>query len=84
MLGLSVSRHRFEVSVHQILSIQTLSSMVGGHGGLYYTSPPGSSKYGDEAFGREFRVSEVSKEAKLSDGGKAKRFWELSEKLIGV
>ncbi|KAL7475653.1 hypothetical protein ACHAW6_001564 [Cyclotella cf. meneghiniana] len=66
------------------LEYMTLSSMVGGHGGLYYTSPPGSSKYGDEAFGREFRVSEVSKEAKLSDGGKAKLFWELSEKLVGV
>jgi hypothetical protein len=57
---------------------------VGDNGGLYYTSPPGSSKYGDEAFGREFRVSEVSKEARLSDSGKAKRFWELSEKLVGL
>ena len=57
---------------------------MGDNGGLYYTSPPGSSKYGDEAFGREFRVSEVSKEARLSDSGKAKRFWELSEKLVGL
>jgi hypothetical protein len=51
---------------------------------LYYTSPPGSSKFGEAAFGREFKVSEVSKEARLSDAGKAKQFWELSEKLVGV
>lgn len=63
---------------------QTLSANVGQQGGMYYTSPPGSSKYGDDAFGREFKMSPVSKEAKASDAGKAKRFWELSEKLVGV
>jgi hypothetical protein len=52
---------------------------------MYYTSPPGSSKYGEDAFGREFKISQVSREARLSsDDGKAKRFWELSEKLVGV
>ena len=51
---------------------------------MYYTSPPGSSKYGEDAFGREFKISQVSKEARASDDGKAKRFWELSEKLVGV
>lgn len=64
--------------------LQTLSSKVGEQGGMYYTSPPGSSKYGEDAFGREFKVSQVSKEARASDDGKAKRFWELSEKLVGV
>ena len=51
---------------------------------MYYTSPPGSSKYGEDAFGREFKVSQVSKEARASDDCKAKGFWELSEKLVGV
>jgi protochlorophyllide reductase len=50
--------------------------------GEYYCSPPGSSKYGDDAFGREFVVYEVSKEAK--DDAKAKRLWELSEGLVGI
>ena len=67
-----------------MIFLQTLSSKVGEKGGLYYTSPPGSSKYGEDAFGREFKISEVSKEAKASDDGKAKQFWELSEKLVGV
>ncbi|KAL7509415.1 hypothetical protein ACHAXN_008850 [Cyclotella atomus] len=66
------------------LEYMTLSSNVGKQGGMYYTSPPGSSKYGEDAFGREFKLSQVSKEAKSSDDGKAKRFWELSEKLVGV
>ncbi len=64
------------------LEYMTLSEKVGEKGGLYYTSPPGSSKFGDAAFGREFAVSEVSKEAR--DDGKAKRLWELSEKLVGI
>jgi hypothetical protein len=52
---------------------------------LYYYSEPGSSKYGDDAFGKQFDVSEVSKEARASDdNGRAKRFWELSEKLVGI
>lgn len=50
--------------------------------GKYYVSPPGSSKYGEEAFGREFVVSPVSSEAQ--DDGKAKKLWELSEKLVGI
>ena len=57
-------------------------------GGLYYSSPPGSSKYGNDAFGKQFDVGEVSKEAQRASiddgGGKAKRFWELSEKLVGI
>jgi hypothetical protein len=50
--------------------------------GEYYNSPPGSSKYGDEAFGREFTVCPVSREAR--DDVKAKKLWELSEKLVGI
>lgn len=50
--------------------------------GEYYNSPPGSSKYGDAAFGREFTVYQVSSEAQ--DDDKAKQLWELSEKLVGI
>ena len=50
--------------------------------GEYYLSPPGSSKYGDAAFGNQFKVLPVSKEAQ--DDAKAKRLWELSEKLVGI
>ena len=60
----------------------TLDNAVGSKGGLYYTSPPGSSKYGDAAFGNQFAMSEVSKEAR--DDDKAKRLWQLSEKLVSV
>ena len=68
------------------LEYMTLSTKVGQQkGGLYYYSEPGSGKYGDEAYGKQFDVSEVSKEALESDtNGKAKRFWELSEKLVGI
>lgn len=68
------------------LEYMTLSTKVGEKsGGLYYFSPPGSSKYGDDAFGKQFDASEVSKEAQESDNnGKAKRLWELSEKLVGI
>lgn len=66
------------------LEYMTLSSKVGEEGGKYYFSSPGSSKYGDDAFGKQFDTSEVSKEALESDGGKGKRFWELSEKLVGI
>ena len=48
--------------------------------GQFYTSPPGSSKYGNDAFGREFKVYQVSKEAQ--DDAKAKKLWDLSEKLV--
>jgi protochlorophyllide reductase len=50
--------------------------------GQYYTSDPGSSKYGDKAYGDKFTVSATSKEA--LDDIKAKRLWELSEKLLGI
>ena len=50
--------------------------------GAYYGSPPGSSRYGEAAFGKQFRISEVSKEAQ--DDAKAKRLWELTDKLVGV
>ena len=50
--------------------------------GQYYTSPPGSSKYGEAAFGKQFAVAEVSKEAQ--DDAKAKKLWELSEKVLGI
>jgi hypothetical protein len=50
--------------------------------GQYYNSDPGSSKYGDEAYGREFTIFPVSQEAQ--DGGKAKRLWELTETLLGL
>ena len=68
------------------LEYMTLSSTVGERkGGQYYFSEPGSGKYGDEAYGKQFDVSTVSKEAVESDtNGKANRFWELSEKLVGV
>jgi len=67
------------------LEYMTLSTKVGEKGGEYYFSAPGSSKYGDAAFGKQFDVSEVSKEALDADSsGKAKRFWELSEKLVGI
>ncbi|KAL3759739.1 hypothetical protein ACHAWU_008233 [Discostella pseudostelligera] len=68
------------------LEYMTLSTKVGTkNGGLYYFSPPGSSKYGDDAYGKQFDESNVSKEAQESDNnGKAKRLWELSEKLVGI
>jgi Dehydrogenases with different specificities (related to short-chain alcohol dehydrogenases) len=62
---------------YMALDAKTVGSRCGG---LYYTSPPGSSKYGDDAYGNQFTVANVSKEA--SDMEKAKRLWELSEKLV--
>jgi protochlorophyllide reductase len=50
--------------------------------GDYYNSPPGSSKYGNEALGREFTINPTSKEAQ--DDAEAKKLWELSEKLVGI
>ena len=50
--------------------------------GKYYTSPPGSSKYGDAAFGQQFTTAPVSKEA--SDDAKASRLWKLTDNLIGI
>lgn len=67
------------------LEYMALSPDVGKKGGLYYYSAPGSGKFGDDAYGREFGASGVSKEARASDDdGKAKRLWELSEKLVGI
>jgi len=50
--------------------------------GLFYDSPPGSSKYGDAAFGKQFGPTNVSKEGQ--DDAKAKTFWELSAKLLDI
>jgi protochlorophyllide reductase len=50
--------------------------------GQYYGSPPGSCKYGDAAYGNQFTVEPISKEAR--DDLKAKRLWELSEQLLGI
>jgi protochlorophyllide reductase len=50
--------------------------------GLYYNSHPGSSKYGDDAFGKEFIPSPVSKEGQ--DDAKAKLLWDLSAKVVGI
>jgi len=50
--------------------------------GQFYDSPPGSSKYGDAAFGKQFAPSSVSKEGQ--DDAKAERLWELSSKLLGI
>ena len=50
--------------------------------GEYYLSPPGSSKYGKDAFGNQFKISPVSIEAQ--DDSKAKRLWALSEKVLGI
>lgn len=51
-------------------------------GGQYYSSDPGSSKYGDAAYGKQFCVTQVSKEAR--DDEKAKELWRLSSELLGV
>jgi len=51
--------------------------------GEFWDSPPGTSyKTGEAAFGNEFFVKDVSKEGK--DDGKARKIWELSEKLVGI
>jgi len=50
--------------------------------GLYYSSPPGSSKYGQAAFGNQFAPAQVSKEAQ--DDVKGKRLWDLTEKILGI
>ena len=50
--------------------------------GLFYNSDPGSSKYGGDAFGREFRPMDVSKEG--NDDSKAQHLWELTEKALGI
>jgi hypothetical protein len=50
--------------------------------GEYYNSDPGSSKDGDAAYGNQFTVFPVSKEAR--DDIKARRLWELTEKALGL
>ena len=50
--------------------------------GLYYNSDPGSSKYGDAAFGKEFVPMDVSTEGR--DDAKAQLLWELSERVLGI
>jgi protochlorophyllide reductase len=62
---------------------------VDGTKGEFYDSPPGTSyKYVADkndfagAFGKEFTVAQVSKEAR--DEKKGREFWKLSEKLVGI
>ena len=57
--------------------------------GEFYDSPPGTSnKYASDnnnyngAFGNEFNVAQVSKEAR--DEKKGQELWKLSEKLVGI
>jgi hypothetical protein len=50
--------------------------------GQYYISPPGSSKFGESAFGNQFNIGKTSTES--LDDAKAKKLWELSEKLVGI
>lgn len=63
-------------------------TMVDSTKGEFYDSPPGTSfKYAPEndykgAFGNEFNLAQVSKEAK--DGQKGQELWKLSEKLVGI
>jgi protochlorophyllide reductase len=64
------------------LEYMTLDTTVGAKGGLFYSSDPGSSKFLDDAFGNQFKESKISYEA--SDDAKARRLWELSEKLVGL
>lgn len=48
--------------------------------GTFYSSAPGSSKFGNAAYGNQFTVTTVSKEAQ--DDAKATRLWELTEKAL--
>lgn len=50
--------------------------------GQFWNSDPGSSKYGDSAYGKQFIASDISDEAK--DDAKAKKLWGLSENLVGI
>ena len=50
--------------------------------GKYYCAPPGSSKYGDTAYGNQFQAKNGSKEA--MDEAQAKRLGELSAKVLGL
>uniref|UniRef100_A0A7S2JSM7 Protochlorophyllide reductase n=1 Tax=Leptocylindrus danicus TaxID=163516 RepID=A0A7S2JSM7_9STRA len=83
----------FDVAATNVLKVGETTSFGGGaleymalstdvKSGEYYTSKPGSSKYGDDAYGVQFKETMVSKEA--LDAAKGKRLWELSAKLVGV
>ena len=50
--------------------------------GLFYSSAPGTSKYGDSAYGNQFAASAISKEAQ--DDAKAQRLWELTSRELGI
>jgi hypothetical protein len=50
--------------------------------GQYYTSPPGSSKFGNDAYGQQFTMTAVSKEAQ--DTVKGQRLWELTAQSLGM
>ena len=64
------------------LEYMVLDKSVRAKGGRYYFSSPGSSKYGEAAYGNQFAPAEVSKEAR--DDAKAGRLWELSSKLVKI
>jgi len=64
------------------LEYMILDKTVASKGGLFYTAAPGSGKYGDDAYGKQFAPAEVSKEAR--DDAKARELWELSDKLLGA
>lgn len=63
------------------LEYMCLDKNAGSKGGRYFFSDPGSSKYGEAAYGAQFNVAEVSKEARNTEKGK--RLWDLSMKLVG-
>ncbi|KAL3810021.1 hypothetical protein ACHAXA_006136 [Cyclostephanos tholiformis] len=73
----------FNVAATKLLKVGETTHY--GGGALEYmtlSAKPGSTKYGNGAFGWQFDVSEVSKEARAcDDDGRAKRFWKLSEEL---
>lgn len=50
--------------------------------GQFYSSDPGSCKYGDAGYGTKFVSFPISVEAQ--DDNKARRLWELSEKSLGI
>lgn len=50
--------------------------------GEFWDTEPGATKYGNAGYGKQFRITSVSKEA--MDDAKAKKLWELSEKLVGI
>ena len=52
----------------------------GNAGGLFYAADPGDSKYGEAAYGEQFRPRPISKEAQ--DTEKGEKLWELTKELI--